>query len=247
MSWRDDPKIIWQDPSGDRLACTDDMYVPVVIHGDTYAPGTPAYQDEMLHRLAAVLGRRIVGIEAAPEPIAVGDLVTCASYIEPDLEWEVAGLRHGHAWLCDPQFPDDLDAYEVAPAIDLRPAAVDNPVEWVYTRDPAEIADAIDAGRTVQYKYGGRWRTTLAGGDHVRRRKRPMADEYRYEGPTITVDPDPACGGRCLPLSTGDWCNAPDPADNVVCSLPKGHDGDHVACYRPDDDHDLAVWGGDTR
>lgn len=81
MSWRDDPEIIWQDEDGDRLGCWDDFLAynhpsdEGKMSGLIYAPETAAEWDELLHRLAAAAGRRIVGIEDAPRPIEVGDIV----------------------------------------------------------------------------------------------------------------------------------------------------------------------------
>jgi len=84
MSWRDDPNIIWQDDDGDRLYAGRNTVTGVLatcvinqggIESVFYTPETAGGWDELLHRLAAVAGRRITGIETAPEPIKMGDLV----------------------------------------------------------------------------------------------------------------------------------------------------------------------------
>jgi hypothetical protein len=54
------------------------------------------------------------------------------------------------------------------------------------------------------------------------------------------------CGDKCLPYKDDDkseWCNAPSSTGiSCYCSLPKGHSGDHVACSKGTDDHDVGVW-----
>src|SRR5690625_7806029 len=84
MSWRDDPNIIWQDDDGDRLYAGRNTVTGVLatcvnnqggIESVFYTPETAGGWDELLHRVAAVAGRRITGIDTAPEPMKMADLV----------------------------------------------------------------------------------------------------------------------------------------------------------------------------
>lgn len=62
---------------------------------------------------------------------------------------------------------------------------------WIHTSDPAEIAAALDAGRTVQYEAVGGWFPTSSSIYVFLGRTEPLSDPYRYEGPPIDREPEP--------------------------------------------------------
>ena len=53
---------------------------------------------------------------------------------------------------------------------------------------------------------------------------------------------DSQCGGRCM-VDDQTHCGWRSPSGWLVCTLPPGHSGDHIACGLNDyDEHDLEIW-----
>ena len=62
--------------------------------------------------------------------------------------------------------------------------------EWIISRNPREIAAALDAGRAVQYADSGGWCGTLRDAAIFRDAASPLDRDYRYKGPRIETPED---------------------------------------------------------